>query len=143
MALTKKKQLFVAEYLADPKANATQAVIRAGFSEKRAKITASELLKDPEIKAAIQSKQERRLAKLEIDANLVLAGLLELRDRCREAGSGAWQTAGLLKVYELLGRHLKMFTEKIEVGFDEELMKRLEAGRKRAGLPAPTKTEPK
>jgi len=76
-------------------------------------------------------------------ANLVLAGLLELRDRCIEAGAGSWQTAGLLKVYELLGRHLKMFTEKIEVGFDEELIKRLEAGRKRTALPVAAKTESK
>jgi phage terminase small subunit len=141
MALTKRKQLFVAEYLADPKSNGAQAVIRAGFSEKRAKVTASELLKDPEIKAAIEHKQNQRLAKLDINANLVLAGLLELRDRCVEAGSGAWQTAGLLKVYELLGRHLKMFTDKVELGFDEELVKRLEAGRKRVALPP--RTEPK
>jgi len=46
-------------------------------------------------------------------------------------------------VYELLGRHLKMFTEKIEVGLDEKLIKRLEAGRKRTALPVAAKTESK
>jgi phage terminase small subunit len=143
VALTKRKRLFVAEYLADPKCNASEAAIRAGFSEKRAKVTASELLKDPEVTAAIEHKRNQRLARLDIDANLVLAGLLELRDRCIEAGAGSWQTAGLLKVYELLGRHLKMFTEKIEVGLDEELIKRLEAGRKRTALLVAPKTESK
>jgi hypothetical protein len=141
MALTKRKQLFVAEYLADPKSNATQAVIRAGFSEKRAKVTASELLKDSEIKAAIEHKRNQRLAKLDIDANLVLADIIASRERCIEAGSAGWAIAARLKCNELLGRYLKMWTEKLEVGFDEELMKRLEAGRKRASLPPTCKTE--
>lgn len=72
LALTKRKLLFVAEYLADPKANGSQAAIRAGFSEKRAKVTASELLKDPEVKAAIEHKRNKRLQKL--DQSLILSG---------------------------------------------------------------------
>jgi len=41
-----------------------------------------------------------------------------------------WQTAGLLKVNELLGGViLKMFTDKVELGLDDELIKRLVANR--------------
>jgi phage terminase small subunit len=138
MALTKKKRLFVAEYLADPKGNARQAVIRAGFSVKRANVTASELLKDPEMKAAIEHKRNEHLKKLEIDAKMVLTDILQTRERCIEAGTAAWAITHRLKCDELLGRYLKLWTEKIEVGFGEEIMKRLEAGRKRAALP-PTK----
>jgi hypothetical protein len=42
-----------------------------------------------------------------------------------------------VKVAELKGKWLKMWTEKIEFGFDEKLIARLEAGRKNAGLKAP------
>jgi phage terminase small subunit len=132
MALTKRKILFVAEYLADPKANATQAAIRAGFSAARAKVTGSELLKDPEVKAAIEHKRNKRLEKLEIDADMVLTDILATRDRCIEAGSGNWQTQGRLRCNELLGRHLKMFTDKVEFTADEAFIARLEAGRQRA-----------
>jgi len=143
VALTKRKLLFVAEYLADPKGNARQAVIRAGFSEKRANVTASELLKDPEVKAAIEHKRDLHLKKLDVDAKMVIVDILSARERCIEAGSAAWAIAARLKCDELLGRYLKMWTEKIELGFEEEIMKRLEAGRKRASLPAAPKAEAK
>jgi len=136
MALTKRRQLFVHELLANPKKPAAWAAIRAGFSEKRARETASELLKDPEIKAAIEQKLTGKFEKVDVNEKLVLSGLLRTIERCVGAGSGAWQTAGTLKAYELLGRHLKMFTERVEVDFGAGIMEALAAGRKRAGLPA-------
>lgn len=135
MALTKRRQLFVQEYVADPKAGQAKAAIRAGFSERRAKETACELMKDPEIKAAIQRKMEKRFEKLEITANHVLAELDEIRDAAIDAGSGAWQSATRVKVAELKGRYLGMFKDKLEIGLDEELIKRLQEGRKRAFTP--------
>jgi hypothetical protein len=132
MALTKRRQLFVHEYAADPKAGQAQAAIRAGFSPKRAKETACELMRDPEIKTAIQRKMEKRFEKLEITANHVLGELDEIRDAAIAAGSGAWQSATRVKVAELKGRYLGMFKDKLEIGLDEELIKRLQEGRKRA-----------
>ena len=120
---------------ADPKAGQAQAAIRAGFSPKRAKETACELMKDPEIKTAIQRKMEKRFEKLEITANHVLGELDEIRDAAIDAGSGAWQSATRVKVAELKGRYLGMFKDKLEIGLDEELIKRLQEGRKRAFLP--------
>src|SRR6267143_1001888 len=133
--LTKRRQLFVHEYVADPKAGQAQAAIRAGFSPKRAKETACELMKDPEIKAAIERKLEKRFEKLEITTNHVLAELDGIRDAAIEAGSGAWQSATRVKVAELKGRYLGMFKDKVEIGLDEELIKRLEQGRKRSFTP--------
>src|SRR6266851_2525135 len=115
MALTKRRQLFIAEYVADPKCGAAKAAIRAGFSERRAKETASELMKDPEVKAAIEYAHTKRFEKLEINQNLVLVGILQTIEKAIAAGSGAWQMTTLLKAYELLGRHLKMFTDKLEI----------------------------
>lgn len=55
MALTSKQQKFVDEYLKD--LNATQAAIRAGYSEKTAYSIGQENLKKPEIKKCIESAQ--------------------------------------------------------------------------------------
>jgi phage terminase small subunit len=93
VALTKRRQLFVTHYLANPKQPASWAAVRAGFSEKRARETASELLKDPEIKAAIEHKLTAKCEDVAVEQKLVLTGLLRTIERCIEAGSGAWQTA--------------------------------------------------
>jgi phage terminase small subunit len=83
VGLTRRKQLFVAEYLADPKLNTTQAVIRAGFSEKRAKVTASELLKDPEIKAAIEHQRTKKWEAVTVNEKYVVSrALYRGRLRC-------------------------------------------------------------
>ena len=146
MALTKRRRLFVMEYTADPKAGQAQAAIRAGFSPKRAKETASELMRDPEVKEAIQRRLEKRVECLEaasgeLNEDQVIAELDTIRDAAIDAGAGAWQSATRLKVAELKGKYLGMFKEKLEIGLDEELIKRLEEGRKRAFLPEGSKAE--
>lgn len=69
--LTPKQRLFVAEYLKD--LNATQAAIRAGYSEKTAGAMGHELLKKPEIQEVIAAAADKRAEKLEITAERVLA----------------------------------------------------------------------
>ncbi len=54
--LTPKQERFVAEYLID--LNATQAAIRAGYSENGAKVTASKLLAVANVAAAVQAGKE-------------------------------------------------------------------------------------
>jgi len=53
--LTPKQARFVQEYLID--LNATQAAIRAGYSERTAKQIATENLSKPIISKAIEAKQ--------------------------------------------------------------------------------------
>jgi phage terminase small subunit len=74
--LTPKQQRFVREYLID--LNATQAAIRAGYSEKTAYSIGNENLRKPEIAAAIQAAQAARSRRTEIDADQVLLGLAQL-----------------------------------------------------------------
>lgn len=64
--LTPKQAMFVSEYLID--LNATQAAIRAGYSPKSAGRFSIELLNKSHIQQAIQAKQEKRVAKLDISA---------------------------------------------------------------------------
>lgn len=125
----------MAELLANPGKPAAWAAVRAGFSEKRAKETASELLKDPEIQEAIERRLVSKFETVEFDEKLFTAELLRHIERCKSAGSGAWQSSGILKALELLARHKKLLTDKVEFGFDDQLIELLEAGRKRAGLP--------
>jgi len=73
MALTARQARFVAEYLID--LNATQAAIRAGYSEKTARTVGCENLAKPNIAEAIQSAQAKRETRTEITQDRVLAEL--------------------------------------------------------------------
>lgn len=64
MSLTPKQERFVAEYLTD--LNATQAAIRAGYSEKTAQQQGSRLLLNVLVQEAIAKGREKTAAKLEI-----------------------------------------------------------------------------
>ncbi|MFB5761039.1 terminase small subunit [Paenibacillus medicaginis] len=70
MALTAKQKLFIKEYLVD--LNATQAAIRAGYSAKTANEQGARLLANVSVQAAIQVAMDKRAAKLEITADMVL-----------------------------------------------------------------------
>ena len=91
MALTRKRECFIAEYLVD--LNGAQAAIRAGFSAKTANQAAYRMLKDPEIRAAVDAAQAERLAKSSINADWVLTRLARIAD------------ADIRKIFN--GRHLK------------------------------------
>lgn len=71
--LTDKQRLFVAEYLTD--LNATQAAIRAGYSENTATEIGYENLTKPHIAEAIQEAQKLRAEKVGITAERVLQEL--------------------------------------------------------------------
>ncbi|RSE27619.1 terminase small subunit [Acinetobacter johnsonii] len=74
--LTPKQQRFVEEYLID--LNATQAAIRAGYSEKTAKSIGQENLTKPDIQKAIEEAQSKRAEQTQIDAAYVLKRLVEI-----------------------------------------------------------------
>jgi len=71
--LNDRQQLFAKEYLVD--LNATQAAIRAGYSEKTAYSIGQRLLKKVEIVAAIQARRAVMSEKLEITQERVLQEL--------------------------------------------------------------------
>jgi phage terminase small subunit len=70
MALTGKQRRFVAEYLID--LNATQAAIRAGYSERTASAIGAENLKKPQIVDAISVSMKDRGARTEVTSDRVL-----------------------------------------------------------------------
>lgn len=73
--LTPKQARFVDEYLKD--VNASQAAIRAGYSAKTANQQGPRLLENPEIQAAIDAAKLARADRTQVDADFVLARLVE------------------------------------------------------------------
>lgn len=104
--LTNKKLTFIKEYLVD--LNATSAAIKAGYSAKTAGQAGSRLLDDPEIAKAIQEGMDARAEKTGITAEYVLNGIRDTIEECLD------NPQAKLKGYELLGKHLKLFTDKVE-----------------------------
>ncbi len=74
--LTAKQDRFVAEYLID--LNATQAAIRAGYSEKTAKQMGTENLAKPVLAAAIQKAMADRAERTKIKADDVIRELAKI-----------------------------------------------------------------
>ena len=68
--LTPKQRIFVAEYMID--LNATQAAIRAGYSEDTAGSIGQENLKKPAILEAIEKRMEERAKRSEITVDRIL-----------------------------------------------------------------------
>lgn len=75
-ALAAKKQAFVREYLVD--LNATQAAIRAGYSQRTARAIGAENLTKPDIARAIEVAMAERSRRTEITADRVLQEVAKL-----------------------------------------------------------------
>ena len=75
-ALNPKQQQFVAEYLVD--LNATQAAIRAGYSPKTAGVQGFDLLRKPEIAAAIESLRNEHAKNTGLTVERVLTEAMRL-----------------------------------------------------------------
>jgi phage terminase small subunit len=74
--LAAKQKRFVDEYLID--LNATQAAIRAGYSQKTAKSIGQENLTKPDIAAAIEIRMKEREKRTEITSDMVLTELAKI-----------------------------------------------------------------
>lgn len=117
--LTPKQRRFAAKVITAE--SATMAAIEAGYSPKCAAELASENLRKPNVREAIEAAAER----LGIDPEYVLAGLRanaeramqyeEVKDRDGK-GIGEFKYEGNVanKAYELIGKALGMFKEKHE-----------------------------
>ena len=126
--MTRKQQLFVLEYLRD--FNATRSALEAGYSKKTAYSIGNELLKNPEIQQAINTAMKQREQRTEITQDYVISNLQTIVERTMqkkpvmakgeqlqdEEGNNVWcfDAKNAIKALELLGKHLGMFTEKIQ-----------------------------
>lgn len=125
--LTEKQKRFVDEYLID--LNATQAAIRAGYSEGTAKQIGSENLTKPAIKKAIDSRMEELRTQRTADAVEVLETLTAIMrgevteevplmcgDGCQMLTDKSTAVKDRLKAAELIGKRYGLFTDKLDLG---------------------------
>lgn len=112
MSLTAKQARFVEEYLID--LNATQAAIRAGYSEKTARQSGAENLSKPDIAEAIAEAQAKRSERTKIDADYVLRQAVKLHEKCMT--DETFNAAGAAKGLELVGKHVSVQAFRDQVG---------------------------
>ena len=103
--LTPKQERFCAEYLVDY--NATQAAVRAGYSEKTAGSAGNRLLKNVVMKL-IETLEQC------MSAVPVMEWSAE-EHRKIPTGEYQFDSRGAAKCLELIGRHLGMFEDKVNV----------------------------
>jgi phage terminase small subunit len=130
--MTAKQKRFCDEYLLD--LNATQAAIRAGYSEKNARNIASENLAKPNIKEYIDARMAEKENELIADQDEVLKYLTSVMRGKSVSNVLARNEKGAdevkekppdekerLKAAELLGKRYGLYTDKIEADIDMEL----------------------
>ena len=108
MALTEKQKRFAEEYLVD--LNATQAAIRAEYSQRTAYSMGQRLLKKVEIQSAIQRAIEVRAKRTEITQDKVVEelGKIAFHDAADYTDADL-KYSNKIKALELLGKHLGAF----------------------------------
>lgn len=126
--LTDKQTAFVREYLVD--LNATQAAIRAGYSERTASRIGPQLLGKTWVREAIEKAQAKRARRVEVTQDYVLSNLVEVVERTMqrapvldrkgeqvtdEEGRAVWtfDAKGANRAMELLGKHLGIFADRV------------------------------
>lgn len=130
--LTPKQELFCKEYLVD--LNGKQAAIRAGYSEKTAEVQASRLLSNAKVKEFVTQHSQKRAAKVDITAEYVLTTIKNTIERCAQAepvydrqgvptGEYQFDSGAVLKGTELLGKYLKLFTDKVDISNPDGTLK--------------------
>lgn len=112
--LTDKQEMFCAEYLID--LNATQAAIRAGYSEKTANRMGSENLSKPDLQEKIAELMSARSEKTKINAAWVLTQAAKVHQMCMQAepvivggeptGEYKFDSSGANKSLEIIGKHV-------------------------------------
>ena len=143
--LTPRQKKFTEEYLID--LNATKAALRAGYSAKTSDKIGYQLLEKTRVKEALERAIRKREQRTEITQDMVVAQLAkiafadirgivtwengELRMRPSDDVDGTTiaevtQTAVKLndrmKALELLGKHLGMFKDKMDVSINGQVV---------------------
>lgn len=130
--LTPKQRRFCDEYLID--LNATQAAIRAGYSEKTAQQIGAENLSKPLIKEYIDARMAEKEEQLIAEQDEVLRYLTAVmrgQSKSHVLARGEWGVEKViekkpdekerLKAAELLGKRYGIYTDRIESDIDMTL----------------------
>lgn len=115
--LTPKQEAFCQEYIKD--FNATQAAVRAGYSERTAKECGYELLTKLHIQGRVAQLKAKRCERTQIDADWVLRQAAEVHRRCMQIepakdadgkyrGTFKFDASNANRALELVGKHVNV-----------------------------------
>lgn len=123
--LTDRQEKFCREYIIDY--NATQAAIRAGYSEKTAKQIGQQNLTKLDLLTRVRELQAEQAKRLCISADWVVMQWVEVYKRCMQieevliwdyeekrkvpSGEYTFDSKGALNALEMIGKHLGMFSK--------------------------------
>jgi phage terminase small subunit len=117
--LNEKQAMFAKEYIKDY--NATQAAIRAGYSEKTAGAQAHKLLKNAEIMQLVAGAMEERNERVKYDADQLLADILRMKERVERdietlGAADPQMVNAFARLTDQLGKHVDVqaWKERIE-----------------------------
>jgi phage terminase small subunit len=99
--LTPRQTRFIDEILVD--GNGAAAAVRAGYAAASAKVRACRLTKDNRIQAALQARQAADSARLNLDRQRVLEGLLEAIGQAREKREPMAMIRGWAEIGKMMG----------------------------------------
>ena len=124
--LTTKQRRFVAEYIVDY--NATQAAIRAGYSESTAGGIGFENLRKPQIQAAIHEELEKQSQRTNVTADRIVQELAAMAfERGADWTESKMKNNNKLRALELLGRHFGIFDGQGAQKKENQILKSLQS----------------
>lgn len=158
-SLSDLQAAFVREYLID--LDCKQAALRAGYRPSTANVASTQIMRIPQVAAAVDAEMEARARRLELTADRILKELMliafsdigetvnadgtikslpEMPEEIRRAirshkvGEDGVEVdlESKLKALELCMRHKKMLTDKMEHSADSSFAEMLKAARERA-----------
>ena len=108
MKLTPKQELFINEYCIDRNATRAYKDVYKSANDNTAAKEGCKILKNPKVAQEIENRIAKRAKDNGITAEFVLNGIKAIATKGEKENDK-------LKAFELLGKHLKLFTEKQEI----------------------------
>lgn len=119
--MTEQKKFFADRWLTH--FNGNKAAIEAGYSEKTARVQASQILAEDEVSLYIQDRMAAISKEAEVDSVWVLKRFKEISDRCmqekpvmvrdgstwKESGEYEFDSNGANKATENIGKHIGFY----------------------------------
>lgn len=104
-----KMKIFVECFLADPQRNASRAVLEAGYKTKNPNRMATNLLRHPLVKKAIDEGDAARRERMEFSADFLLMKLMAI------INDPDVKTNDILRAIELAGKSIALWKERQEI----------------------------
>lgn len=103
-----RHELFCQEYIANPKLRISEAGLAAGYEKRQ---NAWDVFKRQEVQDRIAYLNLERMADLRVDQYMVIKNLRDIA----EQAMAEREFSAANKANELLGKHMNMFNEKVEL----------------------------